>query len=133
MGRPGRSGHASSATSSAGRCASIASAADRLIFGFPIGVGEAWQLQKRYRRHRDTLFVCLHRDDVEPTNNGSERDLRNSVVHDKVTGGYRSRRGAEQGAIFATLLTTARKLGQNAYARLCTIAGPSPLQAGSLA
>jgi hypothetical protein len=111
----------------------IERAADRLIFGFPIGVGEAWQLQKRYRRHRDKLFVCLHRDDIEPTNNSSERDLRNSVIHDKVTGGYRSRRGAEQGAVFSTLLTTARKLGQNAYARLCSVAGPSPLQAAGLA
>jgi transposase len=111
----------------------IERAADRLIFGCPIGVGEAWQLQKRYRRHRAKLFVCLHRDDIEPTNNSSERDLRNSVIHDKVTGGYRSRRGAEQGAIFATLLTTARKLGQNAYARLCSIAGNSPLHAAGLA
>ena len=144
-------GRASCATSSAGRSACIASAAashrltfanrrvrieraaDRLIFGPPIGVGEAWQLQKRYRRHRAKLFVCLHRDDVEPTNNGPERDLRNSVIRDKVTGGYRSRRGAEQGATFATLLTTARKLGHNAYARLCSIAGPSPLLAAGLA
>jgi transposase len=117
----------------ANRRVRIERAADRLIFGFPIGVGEAWQLQKRYRRHRDKLFVCLHRDDVEPTNNSSERDLRNSVIHDKVTGGYRSRRGAEQGAIFAALLTTARKLGQNAYARLCSIAGPSPLHAAGTA
>jgi transposase len=117
----------------ANRRVRIERAADRLIFGFPIGVGEAWQLQKRYRRHRDKLFVCLHRDDVEPTNNSSERDLRNSVIHDKVTGGYRSRRGAEQGAIFATLLTTARKVGQNAYARLCSLAGTSPLHAAGLA
>ena len=51
----------------------------------------------------------------------------------KVTGGYRSRRGAEQGATFATLLTTARKLRQNAFARLCVIAGPSPLYAAGLA
>jgi transposase len=116
----------------ANRRVRIERAADRLIFGFPIGVGGAWQLQKRYRRHRSKLFVCLHRDDVEPTNNSSERDLRNSVIHDKVTGGYRSRRGAEQGAIFASLLTTARKLGQNAYARLCSIAGPSPLHAAGL-
>jgi hypothetical protein len=35
----------------------------------------------------DKLFVCLHRDDIEPTNNGSGRDLRNSVVHDTVTAG----------------------------------------------
>ncbi len=117
----------------ANRRVRIERAADRLISGPPIAVGEAWQLQKRYRRHRDKLFVCLHRDDVEPTNNSSERDLRNSVIHDKVTGGYRSRRGAEQGAIFATLLTTARKLGHNAYARLCAIAGPSPLHAAGMA
>jgi transposase len=117
----------------ANRRVRIERAADRLIIGCPIGVGEAWQLRKRYRRHRDKLFVCLHRDDVEPTNNTSERDLRNSVIHDKVTGGYRSRHGAEQGAAFATLLTTARQLGQNAYARLCAIAGPSPLHAAGMA
>jgi transposase len=105
----------------------IERAGDRLIFGPPLGEGEAWQLQKRYRRHRDKLFVCLHRDDVEPTNNGSERDLRNAVIHEKVTGGYRSKRGAEQGALFTTVLTTARKLGRNAYEQLCSIAGPSPL------
>ena len=63
----------------------------------------------------------------------SERGLRNSVIHDKVTGGYRSRRGAERGAIFTTLLTTARKLGHNAYYQLCSIAGPSPLHAAGLA
>jgi hypothetical protein len=59
----------------ANRRVRIERAADRLIFGFPIGVGEAWQLQKPYRRHRAKLFVCLHRDDVEPANIGSERDL----------------------------------------------------------
>jgi transposase len=116
----------------ANRRVRIERAADRLIFGFPIGIGEAWQLQKRYRRHRDKLFVCLHRDDIEPTNTSSERDLRNSVIHDKVTGGYRARRGADQGAIFTTRLTTARKLGHNAYARLCSIAGPSPLHAAGM-
>ena len=86
------------------------------------------------RRVPQLLFAAaVYRDDVEPTNNSSERDLRNSVIHDKVTGGYRSRRGAEQGAVFATLLTTARKLGHNAYQRLCAIAGPSPLSAAGMA
>lgn len=111
----------------------IERSADRLIFGPPLGVGEAWQPQKRYRRHPDKLFVCIHRGDVEPTINGSERDLRNSVIRDKFTGGYRSRRGAEQGATFATLLTTARALGQDAYTRLYAIAGPPPLRAAGLA
>ncbi len=111
----------------------IERAAERLIFGPPLGQGEAWKLQRRYRKHRDSLFVFLHRSDVEPTNNSSERDLRNSVIHDKVTGGYRSERGAEQGATMATILTAARKLGQNLYERLCSIAGPSPLQAADMA
>jgi transposase len=111
----------------------IERAADRLVSGPPLGDGEAWQLQQRYRRHRDKLFVCLHRDDLEPTNNGSERDLRNAVIHEKVTGGYRSKRGAEAGARFATILTTARKRGQNLFAALCALAGPSPLQADGTA
>ena len=51
------------------------------------------------------------------------------MIHEKVTGGYRSQRGAEQGAIFGTILTTARKRGGNAYEWLCAIAGPSPLRA----
>jgi hypothetical protein len=45
----------------------------------------------------------------------------------------RAKGGAERGAIFATLLTTVRKLGQNAYARLWAIAGPSLLHAAGLA
>ena len=57
------------------------------------------------------------------------RDARGSPKR----GGYRSRRGAEQGTNFATLLTTARKLGQNAQPRLCSIARPPPLNAAGLA
>jgi hypothetical protein len=116
----------------ANRRTRVERAAERVIFGPPLGRGEAWRLQRRYRQHSDSLFVFLHRGDVEPTNNSSARDLRNSVIHDKVTGGYRSARGAEQGAIIATILATARKLGQNTYERLCSIAGPSPLQTAGL-
>ena len=116
----------------ANRRTRIERAAERLIAGPPLGTGEAWRLQKRYRKHRAGLFTFLHRDDVEPTNNSSERDLRNSVIHDKVTGGYRSETGAEHGARFATLLTTARKRGRNLFEALCALAGPSPLRAAGL-
>jgi transposase len=108
----------------------IERATDRLVFGPPLAAKtEARRLQQRYRTHRAGLYVFLHRDDVEPTNNAAERDLRNSVIHRKVTGGHRSRWGAEASAIVTTLLATARKRGQNAYAALRAIAGPSPLQA----
>lgn len=107
----------------------VIKAAERLVFGPPLGNGEAWQLQKRYRKHWATLFVFLEHEGVEPTNNSSERDLRPAVLHRKMTGGYRSEAGAVRGGIFATVLTTARKTGQNRFATLCAITGLSPLAA----
>jgi transposase len=115
------------------RRARVVKAAARLVFGPPLGVGVAGKLQQRYRKHWDDLFVFLERDDVEPTNNSSERDLRNSVIHRKVTGGYRSAWGAEASAILTTVLTTARKRGENLWAALRAIAGPSPLDAAIMA
>jgi transposase len=110
----------------------VLQAAERLIFGPPLGVGEGWRLQRRYRTHWASLFVFLDREDVEPTNNSSEQDLRPAVVHRKVTGGYRSEAGAERGAIYATLLATARKTGQNVFEVFCRLTGPSPLAAAGL-
>jgi transposase len=111
----------------------IDKATDRLVFGPPLPPrSEARRLQKRYRQHRDSLYVFLDRDDVDPTNNSSERDLRNAVIHRKVTGGYRSDWGAEASAICTSILTTARKRGDNLLDALCILAGPSSLQAAGL-
>src|SRR3954469_21934124 len=108
----------------------IENATDRLVFDrYVAPKTEAARLQGRYRTHRDGLYVFLHRDDVEPTNNSSERDLRPSVIHRKVIGGFRSARGAEASAIRTSILATARKQGQNLRAAFLAIAGPSPLQA----
>jgi transposase len=107
----------------------VVKAAERLVFGPPLGVGVASKLQRRYQQHWADLFVFLEREAVEPTNNSSERDLRNSVIHRKVTGGYRSAWGAEASAILTTVLTTARKRGENLWAALRALAGPSPLDA----
>src|SRR3954468_7689502 len=108
----------------------IENATDRLVFDrYVAPKTEAARLQQRYRTHRDSLYVFLHRDDVEPTNNSSERDLRPSVIHRKVIGGFRSDWGAEASAIRASILATARKQGQNLLDAFRTIAGPSPLQA----
>jgi transposase len=108
----------------------IENATDRLVFDRYVTPGtEAARLQKRYRLHRDSLYVFLHRDDVEPTNNSSERDLRPSVIHRKVIGGFRSAWGAEASAIRSSILATARKQGRNLLDAFRAIAGPSPFQA----
>jgi transposase len=122
-----------SSASFARRRTLIEHATDRLVFGPPLAPKtEARRLQQRYQTHRDSLYVFLYRDDVEPTNNGSERDLRNSVIHRKVTGGHRSAWGAEASAIFTSLLATARKRGDNLLDALRAVAGPSPLHAAGM-
>ena len=106
----------------------IENATDRLVFDrYVAPKTEAARLQQRYRIHRDSLYVFLYRDDVEPTNNSSERDLRPSVIHRKVIGGFRSAWGAEASAIRSSILTTARKQGQNLLDAFRAVAGPSPL------
>ena len=108
----------------------IENATDRLVFDrYVAPKTEAARLQRRYRTHRDSLYVFLQRDDVEPTNNSSERDLRPSVIHRKVTGGFRSTWGAEASAIRTTILATARKQARNLLDAFRSVAGPSPLQA----
>ena len=108
----------------------IERATDRLVFDrYVAPKTEAARLQQRYRTHRDSLYVFLDRDDVEPTNNSSERDLRPSVIHRKVIGGFRSDWGAEASAIRTSILATARKQGQNLLDAFRAVAGPSPLQA----
>jgi transposase len=113
----------------------IENAVDRLVFRTFLpetpeaDAANARRLQERYRAHRASLFVFLDHPDVPPTNNASEQDLRPSVIHRKVTGGYRSQLGADISAIFTSLLTTARKRGDNLFQALRAVADPSPLHA----
>ena len=115
----------------------IENAVDRLVFRTFLpeqpDTANARRLQTRYREHRASLFVFFDRPDIPPTNNASEQDLRPSVIHRKVTGGYRSQLGADISAIFISLLTTARKRGENLFQALRSTAGPSPLHAAGLA
>jgi transposase len=115
----------------------IENAVDRLVFRTFLpeqpDTANARRLQERYREHRASLFVFFDRPDIPPTNNASEQDLRPSVIHRKVTGGYRSQLGADISAIFISLLTTARKRGENLFQALRSTAGPSPLHAAGLA
>src|SRR5215204_5582026 len=96
---------------------------DRLL-ATPVPGAEASRLWVRFREHREHLFVFLDDPGVPPTNNGSEQALRPSVVHRKVTGGFRSDWGAAAHATYATVLDTARKRGQTALAALQAILGP---------
>lgn len=100
---------------------------DRLL-ALPTPIAEASKLQRRYRRHRQSLFVFLERADVPFDNNASERALRNSVIHRKVTGGFRSVAGAAAFANITTIVQTAHKNALPIFPTLRRLLIPSPLE-----
>ena len=90
---------------------------------------------------REKLQVFMRRRDpgtgsgasVEPTNNGSERELRPSVIFRKVTGGFRSVWGAESYADIRSIVATGRLHGRSPLeairAALATATAPAALPA----
>jgi transposase len=98
---------------------------DRLLAAVPPG-REARRLHQRYRKHREALFTFLYRRDVPPDNNGCERALRKSVIHRKVSGGFRSPWGAQAFATMATVIQTAAKQGEDALSALASHLTPGP-------
>jgi transposase len=95
-----------------------------VLLATPVAGAEASRLWVRFREHREHLFLFLYDPAVPPTNNASEQALRHSVVHRKVTGGFRSDWGAEAHAILTTVLDTARKRGEDLLTMLHAALGP---------
>lgn len=93
--------------------AALDRALDRLLAAAP-AVSAGAKLARAVRRCRGDLFVCLERRDVPCTNNGSERELRPSVIFRKVTGGFRSEWGARTYADAASVIATGRRNGSTA-------------------
>ncbi len=67
---------------------------------------------------RDKLLVFMTRRDVEPTNNGSERTLRPSVIFRKVTNCFRSEWGAKVYADICSIVSTGRLHGRSPLAAI---------------
>ncbi len=83
----------------------------------------ARKLYKRYVKHRDHLLYFLRHPEVPPTNNACESALRPSVIHRKVTNGFRSEWGAKAYAALATVLATARLQGRQVFEVLVELMG----------
>jgi len=83
----------------------------------------ACKLQARYITHRDKLLTFLHYPEAPPTNNESERALRPSVVHRKVTNGFRSEWGAKAYAAIQTVIATAKLKGEEVFQTLVNLMG----------
>ena len=80
-------------------------------------------LQQPFLLHREKLLVFLYYPDVPPTNNASEQALRPSVIHRKVTNGFRSEWGAQGYAALQSVIATAKLKGQDVFTTLVELMG----------
>lgn len=69
--------------------------------------------QKRLKKRKQEVFNFLFYPHVPYDNNGSERAIRNLKVKQKVSGGFRSERGAEIFAVLRSVTDTVIKKGGN--------------------
>ena len=81
-------------------------------------------LQAKIGRARDQLLVFLaHPGHVAPTNNGSERLLRPSVIQRKMTDGYRALWAAQGEADVRTVVDTERLTGGSPFGTILKTVG----------
>ena len=89
------------------------------------------RLRKRSGKDRDSLFTFMTERGAPPTNNGSEQAIRPSTTLRKVTGGFRSNRGANFYANVRSVLNTGKRQDLSAFQAIqATIAGKSLSQPG---
>jgi transposase len=79
----------------------------------PDKYSKIFPLKRRLNKRKQQVFNFLYYPQVPYENNGSERSIRNLKVKQKVSGGFRSYRGAEIFAILRSVVDTIIKKGGN--------------------
>jgi transposase len=92
----------------------------------PKEIKEVYTFQNRIVRYKNYLFPFLYYYEVPPDNNASERAIRNIKVKQKVSGQFKTERGAQIYATIRSVTDTCIKNGQNVLAAFYTIANLQP-------
>lgn len=83
---------------------------------------KAVSLQKSLLKKRNCILLFLYHLKVPPDNNGTERSIRNVKVKQKVSGQFKTEKGAEIYAINRSVIDTIIKSKQNVFEGLNLIA-----------
>jgi transposase len=73
---------------------------------------------RELHEHREWLWTFLREEDVEPTNNASERALRHAVIWRKLSFGTQSAAGSRFMESMLTVIETCRQQGRSTFAYL---------------
>lgn len=87
---------------------------------------EALTLQKRLIKYRQSLLTFLYHEKVPPDNNASERAIRNIKVKQKVSGQFKSDKGAENFCVIRSVVDTLIKRSQKVLENLKFVAELQP-------
>jgi transposase len=100
----------------------------RVLLNTPVeqSMKELCSFHNRMNKYKDYIFTFLFNPDVPPDNNASERAIRNIKVKQKVSGQFKTQRGAEIYAIVRSITDTCIKNCQNVLAAFYTIAKLQP-------
>lgn len=71
------------------------------------------RLLNRLVKHRRHLLTFLYHEEVDPTNNIAERDVRPAVISRKTQGCNKTDNGALKHSVLASVIVTARKQGMS--------------------
>lgn len=77
---------------------------------------------KRMRKYKEYILTFLDHYNVPSDNNASERAIRNVKVKQKVSGQFKTEKGAQIYAVIRSVTDTCIKNGQNIFAAFKTIA-----------
>ena len=83
---------------------------------------KARTLQKNLLKHQQYILYFLYHSKVPPDNNGAERAIRNVKVKQKISGQFKSEKGAISFATLRSVIDTTIKSGQNVLKALSLIA-----------
>lgn len=79
------------------------------------------KFQKRLRKHLESLTTFLHQLHIPPDNNGSERAIRNVKVKLKVSGQFKTEKGADIFAVLRSVIDTLIKNDKDVFQALVTL------------
>jgi len=77
------------------------------------GTNNSKKLLKRLTEYRDNILLFLHDIIVPFTNNLAERDIRMEKVRLKISGGFRTLKGAKNNCTIKSILSTGNKNNNN--------------------